>query len=153
MDALLGHLSHDRVFLSSRSESHIAMTLGIGTYQKLLAVVSVICLLALASGCVLQTSSPGTVSGLLEANGGPANTATHLLPGTVVFTSSTANSRSREVAANGLIHIRLSPGTWTVTGHSPLVKSGSREVTCHSPTPVVVHSGRTTHANVICELH
>ena len=140
-------------FPSSRSDSHVEMTLGIGMYQKLLAVLSVVCLLALASGCVLQTSPPGTVSGLLETNGGPANTATRLLPGTVVFTSSSATSRSQEVATNGLIRIRLAPGTWTATGHSPLVKSGSREVTCHSSTSVVVHSGRTTHANVICELH
>jgi hypothetical protein len=122
-------------------------------YQKLLAVVSVLCLLVLASGCVVQTSPPGTVSGLLETNGGPANTVKRLLPGTVAFTSSSANSRSQEVAANGVIRIRLAPGTWTATGHRPLVKSGSREVTCHGTTPVVVHSGRTTHANVICEVH
>jgi hypothetical protein len=138
----------------SRSESYSAMTLGIGMHQKLLAVSSV-CLLALAAGCTIQiqSSPPGTVSGLFEpTNGGLSNTATRLLPGTVVFTSSSGKSRSLEIARNGSIDIRLAPGTWTATGQSPLVKSGSREVTCHALTPVVVHSGRTTHANVICEL-
>jgi hypothetical protein len=75
------------------------------------------------------------------------------LPGTVDFTSSSGKVRSLEIATNGSIGIRLAPGTWTATGHSPLVKSGSQEMTCHSLTPVVVHSGRTTHANVICELY
>ena len=128
------------------------MTLRIGLYQKLLAVSSVLCLLILASGCGLQSTPPGTVSGLLETNGGPANTAARLLPGTVVFTSSSGKSRSLEIATTGSIDIKLASGTWTATGRSPLVKAGSREVTCHSLSPVVVHSGRTTHANVICEL-
>ena len=105
-------------FPSSRSDSHVEMTLGIGMYQKLLAVLSVVCLLALASGCVLQTSPPGTVSGLLETNGGPANTATRLLPGTVVFTSSSATtSRSQQVAANASILYQT--GTWYLDRHRP----------------------------------
>lgn len=131
---------------------NLAMTLGIGMYQKLLAVSSV-CLLALASGCAVQLTPPGTVSGLFETNGSPPNTAARLLPGIVVFTSPSGTSRSLEIATNGAISVRLASGTYTATGHSPLVKSGSREMTCHSLTPVVVHSGRTTHANVICELH
>lgn len=116
-------------------------------YQKFLAVSSV-ALLAVASGCVVQSRPPGSVSGLFETSG---LTATRLLPGTVVFTSSSGKSRSVQTGTNGSIGIRLAPGTWTATGQSPLVKSGSREMTCHSLTPVVVHSGSTTHANVICD--
>ena len=147
MDAVVGHLLLDRT-CSGRSEPY----LGISTCQKLL-VGSSACLLALASGCVVQSTPPGTVSGHLEANGALPNTTTRLLPGTVVFTSSGGKSRSVEVATHGSIDIHLAPATWTATGHSPLVKSGSREIACHGLDPVVVHSGRTTQANVICGPH
>jgi hypothetical protein len=138
-------------FLGAVGHTCSAKTLEVGMYQKLVAV-SLICLLVLASGCVdvLQTSPPGSVYGFLETNAGPSNTATRPLPGTVYITSrSTGKVRSLEIGTNGLIWIRLAHGTWTATGRSPLVTSGSREVTCHSLTPVVVHSRRTTDANVI----
>ena len=116
--------------------------------HKVLACSSV-SLLALASGCVVRSTPPGSVSGVFEASG---VTAARPLPGTVVFTNSSGTSRSVETGTNGSISVALAPGTWSATGRSPLVTSGSREMTCHSVTPVVVHSGRATHANVICEL-
>ncbi len=112
-------------------------------------VASSVSLLLLASGSAVQSTPPGTVSGRLEVTG---VTASRPLPGTVVFTSSSGKSRSVEVGPNGSIGIRLAPGTWEATGHSPLVMSESRELTCRSMTPVVVRSGRTTHVNVICDL-
>jgi hypothetical protein len=122
-------------------------------YQRLFGLAaSLVCLIALASGCAVQLSPPGTVSGFFETSGGPPNAAPRPLSGTVVFTSSSGNSRALEVRANGSIVIRLAAGTWTATGHSPLVMSGSHEESCRSTAPIVVHSGRTTHANVICEL-
>jgi hypothetical protein len=122
-------------------------------YQRLFGLAAASAyLIALVSGCAVQLSPPGMVSGFFETNGGPANTAPRLLSGTVVFTSSSGNNRLLEVRGNGLVMIRLAAGTWTATGHSPLVMSGSHEEKCRSNAPIVVHSGGTTHANVICEL-
>jgi hypothetical protein len=122
-------------------------------YHKLFGLAaSSVCLIATVSACAVQLSPPGTVSGFFETNGGPPNTAPRLLSGTVVFTSSNGKDRPLEVKSDGSIVIRLAAGTWTATGHSPLVMSGSHEENCRSTAPIVVHSGRTTHANVICEL-
>jgi len=133
---------------TGRRETYFTRHVVVGMFQRFVAV-SAVSLLALASGCVVQSTPPGSVSGVFEANG---VTPSRLLPGTVVFTSSTGNRRSVEIGTDGSISVHLAPGTWTATGQSPLVHSDSREMPCRSLTPVVVHSGRTTHANVVCDL-
>jgi hypothetical protein len=114
-------------------------------------------LASLVVGVVLLTgcSSPGgtgTVTGIFETSGGPGGYQPHRLPGSVVFTNSEGERVAVRVGTSGALVVKLPGGTYSAVGHSPMVHSGSGEMTCHALKPVKVTVGHTQKVTVACQL-
>lgn len=86
-------------------------------------------LFAVAVAAVLASCSSdpatGYVSGTLQAVGGPPLLPPRSLNGTVTLRSSTGESFSAAVGADGAFSIQVPVGTYTVTGRSPALPRGS----------------------------
>ncbi|HEX9033067.1 MAG TPA: hypothetical protein VF834_14600 [Streptosporangiaceae bacterium] len=84
--------------------------------------------------------------------GGPAPGAPVPLPGHVTAAPVPAGSpHTFPVPATGEYKIRLAPGTYRLTGTSPLIQSGSQ--TCRAAHLIRVRSGRTTAGvKIICSI-
>lgn len=107
--------------------------------------------LLVLSGC---SSSPqtGTVTGVFQTVGGAPGFGPHRLPGIVVFTDADGARTSVTVRPDGVLSVRLPPGTYRAVGHSPRVHSGLQELTCNALRPVVVTAGHTVKVTVDCQL-
>jgi len=116
--------------------------------------------LAVLAGLVLAgcsghhvTPPPGSVTGTLIRVGGPAPGAAIPLPGRVVATSSAGARFSAAVPRNGRYRLSLPPGTYRLTGYSPLVYSGGSELRCVATRAVHLASGQTAPGvDVICSI-
>jgi hypothetical protein len=111
------------------------------------------CLAGLTAACSGQGPADGTVAGHLYGVGGPASAAAppspRPWPGTVTLTGPGVH-RDVPVGASGTFSVTVPPGTYTVTGHSPLYGSGA--YACQAAGPVTVTSGHTTQADVLCQM-
>jgi Polysaccharide lyase family 4, domain II len=75
------------------------------------------------------------------------------LPGRVVAESTDGSRYTASVDTNGHYTISLSPGTYRLTGYSPLVRSDDSEMQCRAPHAVQVTAGTTTTGiDVICSI-
>ena len=115
------------------------------------------CLLLLAActghGTVAGNAVPGAVSGSLLRVGGPAPGAPVPLTGQVVATNSAGTRFTATVGGNGRYRLTLSPGTYQVTGHSPMVYSNGAQMLCTAARPVHITAGKTTSGvDVICSI-
>jgi hypothetical protein len=116
--------------------------------------------LALLAGSALAgcsghhaTPAPGTVTGTLIRVGGPAPGAAIPLPGRVVAMSSAGVRFSAAVPRNGRYRLSLPPGTYQLTGYSPLVYSGGSELRCVAARAVHLASGQTAPGvDVVCSI-
>jgi hypothetical protein len=96
---------------------------------------------------------PGAVTGSLLRVGGPAPGAPVPLPGQVVATSKAGARFTATVRGNGRYRLTLSPGTYQVTGHSPVVYSNGAQMLCTAARPVHITAGKTTSGvDVICSI-
>ena len=114
-------------------------------------VAATVLAVATLAGCA---SGPrGTVTGHLQMVGGPASisggTPTFPVPGTVTAVSGSASFQA-SASKDGSFTIVLPVGSYELTGTSPQDDSG--RATCLAMSPVIVHSGSVTHADVICEI-
>jgi polysaccharide lyase family 4-like protein len=106
-------------------------------------------------------AATGTVTGTLVRVGGPiqlldgvpaAPTAVPL-PGRVVAESTDGSRYTASVDRSGHYTISLPPGTYQLTGYSPLVRGFGAEVQCRSAHAVQVTAGTTTTGiDVICSV-
>jgi hypothetical protein len=115
------------------------------------------CLTLLAActghGTVAVTVVPGAVSGSLLRVGGPSPGAAVPLPGQVVATSKAGPRFAATVGGDGRYRLTLSPGTYQVTGHSPMVYSNGAQMLCTAARPVRITAGKTTSGvDVICSI-
>jgi len=90
-------------------------------------------------------SADGTLKGRLVAVGGPPGPA-RPLPGTVVVTGPSPTRIT--VGSAGTFSVALAPGTYTLTGTNPQFNAGA--ATCRATDAVVVVTGATTSADVVC---
>ena len=110
-------------------------------------------LAALCAGMSLAgCSSPpdkGTLVGILQAVGGPAETGPRPLGGSVTFHGSDGNIATIELSANGRFSAHLPVGRYTVAGRSPQFDGGAGE--CQAPGPVTVTNDVTSHIEIDCQ--
>jgi hypothetical protein len=107
------------------------------------------------AGCGGQhaTPAPGTVTGTLIRVGGPAPGAAIPLPGKVIATSSAGARFPATVPRSGRYRLSLPPGTYRLTGYSPLVYSGGSELRCVAARAVRLASGQTAPGvDVVCSI-
>jgi hypothetical protein len=99
------------------------------------------------------TTAPGTVTGTLIRVGGPAPGAALPLPGHVIATSSAGAQFSAAVPRDGRYRLSLPPGTYRLTGYSPLVYSGGSELQCVAARTVHLATGQTAPGvDVVCSI-
>jgi hypothetical protein len=86
-------------------------------------------------------------------DGVPAAPTPVPLPGRVVAESTDGSRYTALVDGNGHYTISLPPGTYQVTGYSPLVRSDGGEMQCRALHAVQVTAGTTTTGiDVICSI-
>lgn len=101
------------------------------------------------AGCTGHTSiAHGTVTGILLMVGGPATSADpngvrRPLPGRVIATSNAGQRFTVRTGKNGLFTMPLPPGTYHLTGYSPLVHFNGLEMRCIAEHAVQVKAGKS----------
>jgi hypothetical protein len=108
-------------------------------------------LVSLAS-CSSPNGPPGptgTLTGMLQAVGGPPGIGPRGLYGQVTLHGSSGHITGITVGANGRFSVPASVGTYTVSGRSPRYEGGT--AVCRASGPVVVTKGVTTSVEVDCQ--
>jgi hypothetical protein len=96
----------------------------------------------------------GRIVGRLLLEGGPTNTK-QPVPGTVEYTvakNHTGSTGTVQVGADGTFELSVSPGTYTLIGHSPTYNADTQEGVCGAARPVQVTSGQTVRADIYCQM-
>jgi hypothetical protein len=106
------------------------------------------------AGCDLSspTGPPGqtgTVTGTLQAVGGPPAVGPRALSGQVTLNGSSGKIATITVGANGRFSVPATVGTYTVSAQSPQYKGGTAD--CHASGPITVTKGATTKVDVDCQ--
>ncbi len=100
-----------------------------------------------------SAAATGTISGNLLAVRGPVDVPPRPLRGKVVVKdSSTGMSGDIDivvVGADARYSVAVRPGTYTVTGSSPMYDGG--HTPCPAGVPVVVPGGGNVFVNVLCQ--
>jgi hypothetical protein len=96
-------------------------------------------------------SAYGTLTGVLQAVGGPAPGAPRPLPGEVAITNSAGKVVTARASTDGTFSAELPAGAYKVTGRSPLYESGAKNCRPTPPTTVVVASGEPARVTLYCE--
>jgi hypothetical protein len=91
----------------------------------------------------------GTLTGTLQAVGGPSGGGALALSGQVTLHGSSGHITGITVGANGRFSAPVPVGTYTVTGQSPQYEGGTVE--CHASGPVTVSKGVTSSVEVDCQ--
>jgi hypothetical protein len=106
------------------------------------------------AGCDLSspTGPPGqtgTVSGMLQAAGGPSGVSPRALSGQVTLYGSSGKIASITVGADGRFSVPATVGRYTVSAQSPQYKGGNAD--CRASGPITVTKGDTTKVDVYCQ--
>lgn len=110
--------------------------------------------LALA-GCASHGTSPldppVPVHGVLRMTGGPAGAPAPAVPGRVAFVGPGGRGSTMDVPTrpDGTFSLELNPGTYVVTGRSPLYGGGAG--VCRTDHPLVVKAGSDPLVTVACD--
>ena len=111
--------------------------------------LAAVCLAGFAAACSGQGPADGTLTGHLYGVGGPAPGLPRPWPGTVTLTGPGVH-QDVPIGADGTFSVMVPAGRYTVVGHSPNYGSGTG--LCQAAGEVTVTSGRTTKANVLCQM-
>ena len=90
----------------------------------------------------------GTLTGTLQALGGPSGGGARALNGQVTLHGSNGHITGITVGANGRFSAPVPVGTYTVTGQSPQYEGGTAD--CHASGTVIVTKGVTSNVEVGC---
>ncbi len=110
--------------------------------------------LVFLAGCAAGSpQADGTVTGTLEAVGGPvaspAPGTPRPLPGTITLRSPEGTTFTATATSDGTFSIGVPAGSYTATGRSPLYQSGA--VDCQASGPLTVTAGATSWVDVTCQ--
>ena len=136
-----------------------------GVVFRSLALVAVTVLMcAVANACTSGSGgkqgpaggppAEGRIVGHLLLEGGPTNTK-QPVAGTVAYTvakNHTGSTGTVQVKLDGRFDVSVLPGTYSLTGRSPLYHVNGQEGVCRAAGPVDVASGQTMRADVFCEM-
>jgi hypothetical protein len=121
---------------------------------KILLTLAALGLAGLAAACagppsVRPAVAMGNLTGHLYGVGGPAPGAPRPWSGTVTLIGPYFH-RDIQVGADGVFSVFVPPGTYTVTGRSPLYQSGTG--VCRAAGATTVSGGHRTQADVLCQM-
>ena len=121
----------------------------------LLCLVPVMAISVSLASCNLSAPNgppgpTGTLTGTLQAVGGPPDAGPRALSGEVTLHESNGRGDVITVGANGRFSLPVAVGKYTVSGRSPQYGGGTAE--CHAPGPVTVTKGVTSTAEVDCQV-
>jgi len=118
----------------------------------LLFLLPVMAASVLLAGCSSPNGPPGptgTLTGRLQAVGGPSGAGPRALSGQVALHNSNGTRDIISVGANGRFSVPASVGTYTVSGRSPKYEGGTAD--CKASGPVTVTKGHTSTVEVECQ--
>lgn len=102
-------------------------------------------------GCGGNPSYRQTVPGTFERVGGLAPGAPHPLPGTITARTTTGETFTATADDKGHFKLSLPPGSYRVTGRSPLVQSG--QMVCAASAELrVTHRPSSGTVTVVCSI-
>lgn len=101
-----------------------------------------------ASPAVDGIGSRVTVTGQLEGVGGPAGAPVQHWSGTIHVQGPVHMDVATD--ANGHFHLRLPPGRYVQSGHSP--QYGDGRYACRAEGSLVVSKGAPVRMNVLCQM-
>jgi hypothetical protein len=104
------------------------------------------------AGCSSPTGPPGptgTLTGTLQAVGGPPGAGPRVLAGQIVLNGSNGSKFSITAGANGRFSVPVAVGTYTVTGRSSKYEGGTAD--CRAFGPITVTEGVTSSVDVDCQ--
>jgi hypothetical protein len=119
------------------------------TLLSLFAVMAASVLLASCSSPEGPSGPTGTLTGTLQAVGGPLGDGPRALSGEVTLHGSSRRITGITVGANGRFSVPVAVGTYTVSGRSPHYEGGT--AVCRASRPVVVTKGVTSSVEVDCQ--
>jgi hypothetical protein len=149
---------HCRVCIAGR----FAHTSRRTTHEKGYAVrrksLTLVCLLPVmaASVSLASCSSPngppgptGTLTGTLQAVGGPSGDGPRALSGQITLHESSGHITGITVSGGGRFSVPVTVGKYTVSARSPQYERGTAE--CRASRPIVVKKGVTSNVEVDCQ--
>ncbi len=102
-------------------------------------------------GCAGSPSDYQTVHGTFVRVGGPAPGSPVSLPGTITARTSTGQTFTATTGRNGRFTLSLPPGSYHVTGRSPLMQSG--QMICAATADLRVTQGKpASPITVVCSV-
>jgi hypothetical protein len=119
------------------------------TLLSLLPVMAVSVSLASCSSPNGPPGVTGTLTGTLQAVGGPPGVGPRALSGQITLHGSSGHITGIAVGANGRFSVPVPVGKYTVSGQSPQYKGGTAD--CHASGPVTVTKGVTRSVEVDCQ--
>jgi len=106
--------------------------------------------IAVLAGCSTG-SYQQNVTGKFVRVGGPAPGLPFPLPGTITARAATGQTFTATAGDDGRFKLSLPPGTYRVTGRSPLMQSG--QMICAATAAVRVTRGKPAgHVTVVCSI-
>lgn len=107
--------------------------------------------LAGLAGCGGNPGYHQTVPGTFVRVGGPAPGSPVPLPGTITARTATGQTFTATAGRDGRFTLSLPPGTYRVTGRSPLMQSG--QMTCAATAELHVSRGQPAGpVTVVCSI-
>jgi hypothetical protein len=117
--------------------------------------------LGIVAGCSASPGTPSadhqkslneqTVTGKFVRVGGPAPGSAVPLPGTITARAATGKTFTAAAGSHGRFTLSLPPGTYRVTGRSPLMQSG--QMVCGGTARLRVRSDRPApRVTVVCSI-
>ena len=119
------------------------------TLLSLLPVTAASVLLASCSSPTGPPGPTGTLTGTLQAVGGPSGAGPRALSGQVTAQRSNGARDIISVGANGRFSVPVPVGTYTVSGQSPQYEGGTAD--CKASGPVTVTKGLTSSVKIDCQ--
>jgi hypothetical protein len=119
------------------------------TLLSLLAVIAASVPLASCSSPNGPPGPTGTLTGTLQAVGGPSGIGPRALSGQVTLRKPNGARDIISVGANGRFSVPASVGTYTVSGRSPKYQGGTAD--CKASGPVTITKGVTSSVKVDCQ--
>ena len=119
------------------------------TLLSLLPVIAASVLLASCSSPDGPPGPTGTLTGTLQAVGGPSGVGPRALSGQITLHGSSGHITGIAVGTNGRFSVPVSVGTYTVSARSPQYEGGT--AVCRASGPVVVTKGLTSSLELDCQ--
>ena len=119
------------------------------TLLSLLPVMAASVSLASCSSPNGPPGATGTLTGTLQAVGGPPGVGPRALSGQITLHGSSGHITGVTVGANGRFSVPAPVGKYTVSGQSPKYEGGTAD--CHASGPVTVTKGVPSSVEVDCQ--